>query len=231
MRGNTHYIAIFFFFYLLGWNPVFAQNEEQEALEAKREQLQKEIEQINYLLFDQKKKKGTVLDQMEALDNKIKVRQELINVTTKQSNILNRKINSNIKVISGLRKELDELKDDYAMMIQKGYQSKIQQSKLMFLLSSDDFYQAFKRIQYIKQYTEFRRKQGEKIVVKTEELSKLNQGLSAQRKEKDRLVAQNLKAKRAMTQEKEDHQALLGTIRKSETKFASQIRDKQNQAK
>ena len=128
MRGNTHYSAMFFFFYLLGWNPVFAQNEEQEALEAKREQLQKEIEQINYLLFDQKKKKGTVLDQMEALDNKIKVRQELINVTTKQSNILNRKINANIKVISGLRKELDELKDDYAMMIQKGYQSKIQQS-------------------------------------------------------------------------------------------------------
>ncbi|MDB2606437.1 peptidoglycan DD-metalloendopeptidase family protein [Zobellia sp.] len=231
MRGSKHYILVLLLFCLFGWGPIHAQNQEQEALEAKREKLQKEIEQINYLLFDQKKKKGNVIDQMEALDNKIKVRQQLINVTNRQSNLLNRKINANIKVISGLRKELEALKDDYAMMIQKGYQSKIQQSKLMFLLSSDDFYQAFKRIQYIKQYTEFRRKQGETIVVKTEELSKLNIGLSAQRKEKDRLVAENLKAKKAMTQEKEDHQELLRTIRKSETKFAAQIRDKQNQAK
>ncbi|MBU3026649.1 peptidoglycan DD-metalloendopeptidase family protein [Zobellia galactanivorans] len=231
MRGNKYFLVIFLGFCLFGWSTLCAQSEEQEALEAKREQLQKEIEQINYLLFDQKKKKGNVLDQMEALDNKIKVRQKLIDVTNQQSNLLNKKINDNIRVITKLREELEALKDDYAMMIQKGYQSKIQQSKLMFLLSSENFYQAFKRMQYIKQYTEFRRKQGEKIVVKTEELGKLNAGLTIQRKEKERLVAENLKAKKAMTTEKKAHQELLGSIRKSETKYAAQIRDKQNQAK
>ncbi|CAZ95841.1 murein hydrolase activator EnvC family protein [Zobellia galactanivorans] len=231
MRGNKYFLVIFLGFCLFGWSTLCAQSEEQEALEAKREQLQKEIEQINYLLFDQKKKKGNVLDQMEALDNKIKVRQKLIDVTNQQSNLLNKKINDNIRVITKLREELEALKDDYAMMIQKGYQSKIQQSKLMFLLSSENFYQAFKRMQYIKQYTEFRRKQGEKIVVKTEELGKLNAGLTIQRKEKERLVAENLKAKKAMTAEKKAHQELLGSIRKSETKYAAQIRDKQNQAK
>ncbi|SIS37944.1 Septal ring factor EnvC, activator of murein hydrolases AmiA and AmiB [Zobellia uliginosa] len=231
MRGNKYFLVVFLGFYLFGWSTLCAQNEEQEALEAKREQLQKEIEQINYLLFDQKKKKGNVLDQMEALDNKIKVRQKLIDVTNQQSNLLNKKINDNIRVITKLREELEALKDDYALMIQKGYQSKIQQSKLMFLLSSENFYQAFKRMQYIKQYTEFRRKQGEKIVVKTEELGKLNAGLTVQRKEKERLLAENLKAKKAMTTEKKAHQELLGSIRKSETKYAAQIRDKQNQAK
>ncbi|MDO6516214.1 murein hydrolase activator EnvC family protein [Zobellia uliginosa] len=231
MRGNKYFLVVFLGFCLFGWSTLCAQNEEQEALEAKREQLQKEIEQINYLLFDQKKKKGNVLDQMEALDNKIKVRQKLIDVTNQQSNLLNKKINDNIRVITKLREELEALKDDYAMMIQKGYQSKIQQSKLMFLLSSENFYQAFKRMQYIKQYTEFRRKQGEKIVVKTEELGKLNAGLTVQRKEKERLLAENLKAKKAMTTEKKAHQELLGSIRKSETKYAAQIRDKQNQAK
>ena len=49
----------------------FAQGGEQEELEAKREQLQKEIEQINHLLFAQKEKKGSVLDRMEALDQKM----------------------------------------------------------------------------------------------------------------------------------------------------------------
>ncbi|WP_222937196.1 peptidoglycan DD-metalloendopeptidase family protein [Cytophaga sp. FL35] len=210
---------------------VMAQGPTQEELEAKRERLQQEIEQINHLLFAQKEKKGTVLDRMEALDQKIKVRERLIAVTNEQSNLLNRKINTNINSISALKKELNELKDDYATMIQKGYQSKIQQSKLMFLLSSENFFQAFKRVQYIKQYTDFRRQQGEKIVIKTNELTELNKELTAQRKEKDRLIAANRKAKNELDTEKKSQQELLRSIRKDETKFAAEIRDKQNQAR
>ena len=69
-----------------------AQTTEQKNLEAKREQLQKEIQQINRLLFAEKKEKGNVLDQMQALDKKISVRQQLIRVTNEQSNLLNRQL-------------------------------------------------------------------------------------------------------------------------------------------
>lgn len=236
MPNSKHFNGICLFFFLIGCLLVspqigLAQNAEQEALEAKRAQLQQEIEQINNLLFDQKEKRGNLLDQMEGLNQKISVRQELIEVTNKQSNLLTRKINNNVNAISELKNELAELKDDYALMIQKGYQSKIQQSKLMFLLSSDNFFQAFKRLQYIKQYTDFRRQQGEDIVAKTDTLTKLNIDLTEQRKQKERLIANNRDAKRQMEKEVRDQQALLGSIRKNETKFAAQIRDKQNQAR
>ena len=92
----------------------FAQTSEQKALESKRERLQEEIKEINRLLFAERKEKGTVLDQMEALDNKINVRQELIRVTNQQSNLLNRQINVNIRNISKLREDLKILKEDYA---------------------------------------------------------------------------------------------------------------------
>ena len=75
----------------------FAQTNEQKALEAKREKLQTEIRDINRLLFAEKKERGTVLDQLDALDQKINVRQQLIRVTNQQSNLLNRQINSNIR--------------------------------------------------------------------------------------------------------------------------------------
>lgn len=231
MPYKTTLIVFVVVFFSFGSSVVFAQVNEQEALEAKREQLQKEIEQINLQLFDQKEKRGNVLEQMEALNQKIKVRQRLINVTNEQSNLLDRTINANVNAISELREALAKLKDDYALMIQKGYQSKIQQSKLMFLLSSDNFFQAFKRLQYIKQYTDFRRQQGEEIVIKTDTLQKLNIDLSAQRKQKERLIADNRSAKREMEQERNSQQSLLGSIRKDETKFASAIRDKQRETK
>ena len=209
----------------------FAQTNEQKALEAKREQLQKEIKSINRLLFAEKKEKGNVLEQMEALAQKINVRQQLINVTNQQSNLLNRQINTNIRNISKLRDDLETLKDDYATMIQKSYQNKSQQSRLMFLLSSENFFQAFKRLQYLKQYTQYRKEQGEQIVVKTDELTQLNRDLTDQRKVKDQLIAENLVAKNELQKERADQQVLLASIRKNENKYTAAIDKKRQEAR
>ncbi len=208
-----------------------AQTNEQKALEAKREQLQREIKSINRLLFAEKKEKGNVLEQMEALEQKINVRQQLINVTNQQSNLLNRQINTNIRNISKLRDDLETLKDDYATMIQKSYQNKSQQSRLMFLLSSENFFQAFKRLQYLKQYTQYRKEQGEQIVVKTDELTQLNRDLTDQRKVKDQLIAENLVAKNELQKERADQQVLLATIRKNENKYTAAIDKKRQEAR
>ena len=217
----------FLLFSLIG----FSQTTEQKNLEAKREKLQKEIQQINQLLFKEKKEKGNVLDQMNALDKKISVRQQLIRVTNEQSNLLNRQLNANIRNISKLREELELLKGDYATMIQKSYQNKSKQSRLMFLLSSESFYQGFKRLQYMKQYTKYRKEQGEQIVVKTDELKRLNIELTEQRKTKDRLIAENTEAKKQLLTEKSTQNELLATIRKNESQYTAAIQKKQKEAR
>ena len=209
----------------------FAQTEEQRSLEAKREKLQSEIRDINRLLFAKKKERGSVLDQMEALDKKITVRQQLIRVTNQQSNLLNRQINVNIKKISKLRSDLETLKEDYGLMIQKSYQNRSQQSRLMFLLSSEGFFQAFKRLQYMKQYTDYRRDQGEQIVVKTDDLARLNKDLNEESKVKEVLIAQNRKAKNELFKEIQTQKELLASIRANESKYTASIKKKERESK
>lgn len=208
-----------------------AQTSEQKALESKRERLQQEIKEINRLLFAEKKEKGTVLDQMEALDKRINVRQELIRVTNQQSNLLNRQINVNIRSISKLREDLKILRNDYANLIQKSYQNKAQSNRLMFLLSSENFYQAFKRLQYMEQYAKHRKKQGEDIIIKTNELATLNQDLVTQRKTKEQLLAENKKVKNDLFNEIESQKNLLRSIRQNETKYTAAIAEKQKEAR
>nr|WP_243414873.1 peptidoglycan DD-metalloendopeptidase family protein [Allomuricauda koreensis] len=208
-----------------------AQTSEQKALESKRERLQQEIKEINRLLFAEKKEKGTVLDQMEALDKRINVRQELIRVTNQQSNLLNRQINVNIRSISKLREDLKILRNDYANLIQKSYQNKAQSNRLMFLLSSENFYQAFKRLQYMEQYAKHRKKQGEDIITKTNELATLNQDLVLQRKTKERLLAENKKVKNDLFNEIESQKNLLRSIRQNETKYTAAIAQKRKEAR
>lgn len=231
MKAKISYLIYCLILTLLTSVTSFAQTGEQKVLEAKRERLQEEIKEINRLLFAERKEKGTVLDQMEALDNKINVRQELIRVTNQQSNLLSRQINVNIRSISKLREDLEVLKEDYAELIQKTYQNKSQNNRLMFLLSAENFFQAFKRLQYMQQYAKHRKKQGEGIVQKTEELKALNQDLVRQRKEKDQLVAENQKAKEELNKEIEAQRSLLTSIKQNEAKYTAAIAEKQKEAR
>lgn len=228
MKHFRTYLFLFVSFVTV--STAFAQVDKQKELEEKRQAILEEIKQINSLLFKTKKEEKSVLSQVEDLNQRIAASENLIRVTNQQANLLTRNINDNIDKISKLREELKVMKADYAEMIRKSYKSKSQQSRIMFLLSSQNFLQAYKRVQYMKQYAKFRKKQGEGIKSKTEELQKLNTDLIDQKKTKQKLIAENEVAKSQLTEERKDQQALVATLKKDESKFASQIRTKQKQA-
>lgn len=207
-----------------------AQSQKQKELEAKRQQLQEEIAQINALLFSNKKKEKSIVSQVQDLNYKVSVRKNLIKVTNDQANLLTREINTNQKEITNLRNQLEILKKDYSAMIVKSYKSRSDQSKVMFLLSSDNFKQAYKRLQYIKQYANYQQEQGEKIKQKTQELQELNTSLLKQKAEKNKLIEENRIAKNRLEEELKDQNALVVSIRKNLSSYSSQIKKKQQEA-
>jgi septal ring factor EnvC (AmiA/AmiB activator) len=98
-------------------------------------------------------------------------------------------------------------------------------------MSSQNFYQAFKRMQYLKQYTQYRKQQGVQIASKTEDLITLNNDLTTQRKEKESLIAENKLARKELFEEISDQKGLLSTIRKNESNYAIAINKKKAEAK
>jgi len=125
---------------------------------------------------------------------------------------------------------LEELKKAYAAMIVTSYKNKSQQSRVMFLLSSENFKQAYKRLQYFKQYREHQQEQAAEIKSKTEKLQELNVSLLEQKKQKDNLVAENRDAKKQLEVELSTHETLMASIRKNMASYTAQIREKQQEA-
>lgn len=207
-----------------------AQSKKQQELESRRQEIIKEIQQINNLLFTNRKQEKSTVSIVEDLNNKVRVRQNLIKITNDQANLLTREINTNQKEISSLRDQLKELKSDYAAMVVKSYKSKSEQSRVMFLLSSDNFQQAYKRLQYIRQYTKYQEQQGEEIKGKTQKLQELNTSLLQQKKDKDKLIAENRIAKKELEADINEQQTLVASIRKNMSNYASQIKTKQQEA-
>ena len=202
---------------------------DREELEKRRIQLRNEITRINELRISNQKKQRSVLVQVEDLGQQIKSTEDLIKLTNQQANLLTREITTNTNKIGTLRKELEQLKEDYARMIEKSYKSKSQQSRVMFLLSSQNFLQAYKRIQYMKQYTNYRKQQGEEIKANTIELQQLNSRLVQQKEEKQKLIAENRKTRAQLEQNRKSQQELVSTIKKREGEFASQLKSKQSE--
>ena len=207
-----------------------AQDQRQQNLESQRKLLQQEIKQINKLLFSNEKQKKSVLTEFEDLSLKIDVRGRLIRVTNEQANRLTQKISVNQRIIGQQRKDLENLKKDYSEMIRKSYESGSGQSRMMFLFSSESFLQAYKRSQYLNQYTSFRKKQGELIVEKTKTLQQLNTDLVAQKLKKEELVKENKTAQQQYKNEQSSQQQLIKALKKKERSFVSQIKKKQKKA-
>lgn len=228
MSKKSIFIFICITFFSISF--VLAQSEKQKALEAQRQSLLKEINQLNSLNRQVKKKETSVLKQVEDVNYKIRISQNLIKITNEQANQLTREINANQKEITQLRNQLKELKEDYAKMIVKSYKSKSEQSKVMFLLSSDNFKQVYKRLQYINQYKAYQKKQAVDIKVKTLELQNLNLELAKRKEDKKKLVAENRKVKKALEAEMKAQEELMALIRKDLNKYTAEIRIKRQEA-
>ena len=222
MIKTRFYIAFFLVFF--SCLSSFSQTKRQ--LEQQRKKLKKEISQVNTLLFNAQRKEKNVLEDLKDLNQKIAVRFALIEIINAETTLLATAIIKNKKEIEKLEKELALLKADYARMIFKSYKSKSQQSRLMFVLSSQNFQQAYKRLQYMKQYTSFRKKQGEAIGVQTDVVRKMNDSLFFQKQLKDTLMLSEQDQKEKIELDKKDKEKLITTIKKKESKYRREIQNK-----
>jgi septal ring factor EnvC (AmiA/AmiB activator) len=224
------YKLVFIFLILLSSSLSFSQNDKQKELETRRQELRREIQKINELRAENTSKAKSELSLIEDFNYKIRVLSNLIKVTNQQANLLTREIASNQNKITSLREELKQLKEDYAAMIVKSYKSKNQQSRIMFLLSSENFKQAYKRLQYIKQYADHQKEQGEVIKAKTQELQEINARLLKQQDEKNKLIAENREVQKSLETELQQHQKVMNAIKKNISRYAAQIKEKQREA-
>ena len=218
-------------FLLISLNLQSQNIKKQEELEKKSILLKKEIKKINELLFSNEKKKKTALDEVEDLELKLFFREELIKINNQQANEIVMRININEKTILNQRNELDKLKNNYSKMIKNSYQSRSLNNRLMFLFSSENFYQAYKRLEYLKQYSASRRKFALRIEQKTKLLQELNKSLIDQKIKKDNLIQENRKAKQVLLNEKKRQKEVISFLLKKRKNLSAQINLKQKQAK
>ncbi len=167
--------------------------------------------------------------QLGLIDKKIRLREDLINNLRKEIALFDRQIAKNESDIERLESELTELKGQYADMIRHAQRSDRAEDRLMFIFASEDFFQALRRIRYMRQYADFRARQAKEIISKREELEVKNRELSEAKAEKSDAIDEQQSVKHSLAKDRTEHQTTVSGLKSEETSLVSKLRKQEKQ--
>ena len=206
---------------------IFAQSVKE--LQRQQQVLQQQLEETGKMLKQTKKDETATENKLNLLNNDIKTRKKLIGNIQGEINALNGEMGTLRKKRSELEAELVIAKEDYARLVRETHYADMQQSPLLFLLSSDSFQQLVRRMQYMQQFAAYRKEQVKRIEniqaeidiqnnLLSERKENRSTALKSQKREQERLTADQRKQKNMLSSLKKKEKELLAKQKQQEKK-------------
>ena len=223
----------FFVVLLIVCNFSFSQQktQQQRNLEKRKEEIATEIAQMERLLQQQVRLKGSAIDQIQLLDNKRYALESLIELTSNEVQLLQRQIAESNNRIDDLKDQIEVIKQDYEKVIINSYKRKVEKNKWLFLLAADSFKDARRRWNYLLQYASYRTTQAERLVRKQEELQQISATLKDQLKQKEEKVEENRRQQSALIADRAKQEMLMANARKQERVYRRELADRDKERK
>jgi len=216
---------------LVLWSFSGLEAQNRADLQKRKKKLQEEIQWSNDALKQTKKNKNYSLSQLKTLKQKISIRTQLIETIQKEVDYIKEEIEANQQKKSALEIELDSLKVDYANLIQQAYKNHRHFNRLLFILSSKDFQQAYKRAVYMKQIAQYRQIQAETIKNKQANLQKSILVLKKQQEIKQTLMDNKQVEKELLNEERSQQNSSLSALSKKEKQLKEALSSKKKKRK
>ena len=238
MKQNSFLFILLLITYLS-----FGQN--KDILKQQQIALEKEINYTTSLLNKTKENKKSSLVYIDYLDKKISSQERLLQLLNIEQNLLKKqifklehKILENEKSINDAEKEIIELKKEYGEIIYSLQKNKNERNDLMFIISSETFNQAYKRILFLREYSRARKTQALQITKNQDSLAINKQRLFSQKelikskKEQNlKLISNKKKSLNKVLISKDEKKTAVSKLQKSEQIFLKKIKDQQKKSR
>ena len=132
-------------------------------LKKQKEKTAQEIDYINGLLKETGQNARNSLNRLAVLEKSIKLQTNLISNINTEITYLDSSISQSLHRVDSLKIVLADVKSKYASMVRYARRNQNATNQLLFLLSAEDFNQAYKRFVYLRQYADYRKRQIEQI--------------------------------------------------------------------
>ena len=196
-------------------------------LQKKQRQLQEEIEQTNKMLKQTKRDESATMNKLQLLNRNIKTQRQLIRTLDSEITALNREMKQLSSTRDSLQVVLESHKEDYAKMVRQSHYAQLQQSPLLFLLSSDSFQQLARRARYLQEFAHFRQEQVRRIENTQAEIDTQNELLQANKNDKQTALSSRKREQENLKRDERKQQNMLTQLKSKEKNLNKQIQQKQ----
>ena len=224
MKLNKLFLFILF---IVSCSAAFAQTAKE--LTRKKEALERQIVEAQNNLKKTVNGKKLTLGQINAIKAQIRLRQEKISTINSEIKNLDQQITVNTGKVQNLKTRLSDLKNEYAGMIRFAQRNRNSYDKMMFIFAASDFNQAYKRIKYLQQFGQYRKKQAAYIQGTEKELSNQIVVLDQTLKNKSSLLKEEVNEKSKLDKNKNEQAVVLNKLSKQEKQFNQDIKTRRAQ--
>jgi septal ring factor EnvC (AmiA/AmiB activator) len=213
----------YLFLILMIFFKTYAFGQKSSELKKEREKIKGEIVLIESLIDETKAKKKESTTELKIINRKIELTNAYIINIEAEIFRLEKEINDNTVLIESLEADLNNIKKEYARLIYNAYKNRKGENFLLYILSSESFNQAYKRIKYMQLYSAYKKRQinlikaFEKVIKrKIEELAinKINREMIIKERERELLN---------VIKEKQKSQDIINSLKKREKELLAEV--------
>ena len=198
-----------------------------KELQNKQKKLQQEIEQTNKMLKQTKRDESATLNKLQLIGQNIKNQKQLIRTLDSEITALNREMTQLSATRDSLQIVLERYKNDYAQMVRKSHYAQMQQSPLLFVLSSDSFQQLVRRVRYLQEFAHFRQMQVRRIESTQTEIDIQNNLLKANKSDKETALSTRKREQENLQRDERKQKNMLSQLKSKEKDLSKQLQQKQ----
>ena len=196
-------------------------------LQKKQKKLQAEIEQTNKMLKQTKKDETATMNKLQLINQNIKNQKQLIRTLDNEIVALNHEMNRLNNTRDSLQNVLERYKADYAKMVRDSHYARMQQSPLLFLLSSDSFQQLARRARYLQEFAHFRQQQVRRIERTQAEIDMQNELLRANKSDKQTALSSRKREQENLKRDEKKQQNMLSQLKSKEKDLSNKLKQQQ----
>lgn len=205
--------------------------QKKEQLQKQNAELKKQIAQINSDLAKTRNESKLSIAYLNNVNKKLVLREKVYNNTQKEKRFIEDEIYLRQLEINRQNRELAVLRKNYSEVLVNAYKNKGVQNKVTFILSANNMGEAIRRVQYLKQYSDYQDKKAAEITNAAEQIKKSISQKQKSVKDKEALLVNQQKDLTTINAERAQKEQLVAEFKKNESKLTAELKQKQTQNK
>lgn len=223
MKSATKYVWLLF---VLSGFAVQGQTT-SEKLKKEQLKLERKISDTKLLLDKTRSNTESSLNELKVIENQISYREQLLRNFDNQIRGAELNMQKKEQQIGELSERIIQLKEQYRKLLIYAYKHRNQYGRMMFVFSSDSYFEAMKRAKYLARISEIQQKQFLTIRQNQTSIREEIAEIEKEKEYKKTMIAEKKKEREAIEADRVKQQAVYAKFKEEEGKLLAQLKEEE----